>query len=698
MPAHKTWTKEEEKILNKLYYNTSKREILIALPKKNWQQIIRRAFKLKLKRIRNLDRVSTWSKEELAYLYKNYSYGKKEDLLKYLNKRTWIQIRNKASDLNIKRINRVPLQDRWSQEELNYLKQNYNLDPNILIKNLNNRSWKSIRSKINQLKLERDNQWGVRSWTAKEIEYLKKNFYNGSIGDLIENLKKEWGAITNKAYKLKLNRKKDQWTTEELDYLKQNYSLESKQNIKNNLKEHSWRAIGLMASKMNIKRDSKVIKKERELSLSKKYGVTNVSQRPEVIGKIYKTKNKNKTLNSSIHEEFITVMIETIFDDVVTHYKSKEYPYSCDYYIPSCKMYLEYQGFWTHGLEPYDGYNVPEKWKIKAETSIFYKNAIDSYIRDSKKRLIAHENNLNYLEIWGYDYEKSFQWVEQLIRKQGLPLSYTEEALLKEFNSILQSKGDYSNSPRFNKIIEHFQFHFYKKERELWNHPVIREKLVLNREKYLAKPFKDITIKELLRGFKISGINRNAFSFFSPLWIKSFIEKYNIKSIYDPCSGWGHRLLGSAEITYIGNDNDSKTYKGLCAIKDYFNLKDKYLYNNLAEEFTPDEEYEAVFTCPPYFKTELYDNDNTSTNKYEKYKEWLNIWWRAVIKKSLKPHVKYFAFVINKKYKDDMLKVCLEEGLILVEITILGKKQSNHFQRAVNKTSSNEFLIVFEKS
>ena len=82
---------------------------------------------------------------------------------------------------------------------------------------------------------------------------------------------------------------------------------------------------------------------------------------------------------------------------------SEEYPFPCDFYIPSIDTYIEYQGFWTHGKEPYIGSeeqkNVLNLWKNKNSTQ--YKRAIKTWtIEDIKKREIAIQNNLNWLEFF----------------------------------------------------------------------------------------------------------------------------------------------------------------------------------------------------------------------------------------------------------------------------------------------------------
>jgi len=160
--------------------------------------------------------------------------------------------------------------------------------------------------------------------------------------------------------------------------------------------------------------------------------------------------------------------------------------------------------------------------------------------------------------------------------------------------------------------------------------------------------------------------------------------------------GWGHRLLGSIDIIYIGNDACEETYFGNRNISDYFEMKDKYFYNFLSEEFVPEQSYDAVFTCPPYFNNEIYDGNNTSSSKYFKFSDWLNIWWRKTIQNSLKCNPKYFAFIINNRYKEDMASICIQEGLTFLEEIKIGNNSMSHFQRVSKNSYKGENLLVFK--
>jgi len=276
--------------------------------------------------------------------------------------------------------------------------------------------------------------------------------------------------------------------------------------------------------------------------------------------------------------------------------------------------------------------------------------------------------------------------------KDNLEYTYPHQLQQNELKNVRNTKGNPNSTAFYNKIVLSHQPHYYEIENKLWaeNQNNIRDRLLNNRLRYIGKNEYQINDKEILRGFKIAGYYIG-FTHFNPLWIKYFIEKYNISSIYDPTAGWGHRLLGSQNIKYIGNDWDVRTYNGLCSITKDFNLKNAIIYNNDCSVFTPNEDYEAVFTCPPYCNAEIYNNKTFNDN--DDYK----CWWDKTIKCSFKPNTKYFAYVINHIYKQLLHDVCIENNLILIEETILGRKL-NHFQLSSTKVIKNEYMCIFKKN
>lgn len=283
-------------------------------------------------------------------------------------------------------------------------------------------------------------------------------------------------------------------------------------------------------------------------------------------------------------------------------------------------------------------------------------------------------------------------------KMRDLYINYDIEELQKELSCFISKNGDYNSQPNKNKIILHYQWReFYKKELELWgenrfyhNLP-LQSWIYLNRKKYINKDAINLTDLEILRAFKISGIYIGN-SQFSPFWIKKFIEEYNIKSVYDPTGGWGQRILGSYNIDYIYNDINTNTYNNCIKMVNELDIPNTILYNNDSSKFTPNENYECVFTCPPYWNKEKYSDKGAENLNYNDFL----IWWDQTIKCSLKNNVKYFAYVISNDLKEDMNKICIQNKLQFVEEKQLSNNY-NHFQRNSINIKKGESIQIFEK-
>ena len=133
-----------------------------------------------------------------------------------------------------------------------------------------------------------------------------------------------------------------------------------------------------------------------------------------ISNKNYLTRHNNNSFNTSKPEEEIYKLLVEKFGDVKRQYKSKTYPYHCDFYIPSLDLFIEYQGFWTHGKEPYK--NTSEQQEIiklwESKGSSLYLRAIKNWTEtDVLKRKIANDNKLNWLEF--FNMEQFMNWFNQ---------------------------------------------------------------------------------------------------------------------------------------------------------------------------------------------------------------------------------------------------------------------------------------------
>lgn len=174
---------------------------------------------------------------------------------------------------------------------------------------------------------------------------------------------------------------------------------------------------------------SNEIKRKKENTCLKHFGVTNASYSKSfksiwkdknkvltIKKKEYETKRKNNTFKISKQEDQIYHLLLNKFNQVKRQYKSEKYPFNCDFYIPELDMYIEYQGHWTHGKEPYnktnkEHINIIKIWRNKAKENNFkqirknyYLNAIKIWTKlDPLKRKTALQNGLNWLEFFTMD-------------------------------------------------------------------------------------------------------------------------------------------------------------------------------------------------------------------------------------------------------------------------------------------------------
>ena len=151
---------------------------------------------------------------------------------------------------------------------------------------------------------------------------------------------------------------------------------------------------------------NKEIREKIKQTNIQKYGVDNPLKNKE----IWKKSQDNRQISSKskLEHNFLNYLkLKYESDDIITQYKSKEYPYYCDFYIKSINLYIEIQGHWTHNDHPFDINNLNDQlimdiWRTKSLSDKYYKNALNTWtIKDVEKRNTAIQNNLNYLEIFG---------------------------------------------------------------------------------------------------------------------------------------------------------------------------------------------------------------------------------------------------------------------------------------------------------
>ena len=163
------------------------------------------------------------------------------------------------------------------------------------------------------------------------------------------------------------------------------------------------------------------------------------------------------------------------------------------------------------------------------------------------------------------------------------------------------------------------------------------------------------------------------YSTFNVEMMNQLLKKYQPTVVVDPCMGWGHRMLMAITrgITYIGTDIRQEAVD---ANNELAKFARKYV-DTAALKLTKQDGAEGInhllnlggtsmmFTCPPYFDSEIYGDEGIENGSYEEFLDW----WKQIARNSHNKNIDYFAYQITPQYGDHMQKVTEEEGYELVE-------------------------------
>ena len=286
----------------------------------------------------------------------------------------------------------------------------------------------------------------IQKWKEnfyKKSENERKQIFNKGIQTKIEKYGDNFGKVINEKIKQTCLERYGEDNVFKVDKIKEK-SKQTKlekyndSNFNNRIKcaetcQHKYGTSNFMLTN-EFKEKSKQTKLERygnayftniekaKQTCLKKYGVDNwgktqesinITHTKEVNLKRELTKKKNGTLNSSKIEDKSYELLKEKYPDVIRQYRSEFYPFNCDFYIPNLDLYIECQYGQFHHGRPYLGTEqdlsdieiLKENAKrIHQEKNVSisrYDVEIETWsIRDVKKRNIAKENKLNYIEFW----------------------------------------------------------------------------------------------------------------------------------------------------------------------------------------------------------------------------------------------------------------------------------------------------------
>ena len=281
----------------------------------------------------------------------------------------------------------------------------------------------------------------------------------------------------------------------------------------------------------------------------------------------------------------------------------------------------------------------------------------------------------------------------------------------KEYKFLIEDNVDINNitaqkTTKSNTIIRQYMIHIHEVEDYKGNNI-----LKLWTKENLTRVFKSLDKPNYTVNSNFTEIKRslkfNPVTIYSPIMTKSIIKLLDCKTVFDPCIGWGGRMLGTTclgnDYHYTGCEPFTKTFIGLRnMIKDIGIESQVNIYNSPVEsilDILKEKRYDMCLTSPPYYDLEVYSHeDSQSIKKYDSYEKWLNEFIKPVIDFVCSHVDKYSCWSVkniktDKKYDllDDVIRIHNENGWKLDREYSIKKNTQK------NKITDGDVTYVFVK-
>jgi len=257
---------------------------------------------------------------------------------------------------------------------------------------------------------------------------------------------------------------------------------------------------------------------------------------------------------------------------------------------------------------------------------------------------------------------------------KDIPLSVIE----KEMDQLIKIGKDATNmSPRCrtgNNIVDHFTFTERLHTRGKYN--INFFEFLANIEEFKKKKFiqnmliyyenvknKNKTKNEMVVLKEVYNICISAINIIRPLVYMEIYTKYNPTSILDFCAGWGGASVAAAALNipnYIGIEINTKLKEPYDRLLKFLNLKSstniQMIFQNALEIDYSSLHYDLVFTSPPYYFIQKYENNT----EYMSKKEMDELFYIPIFTKTykgLKPGGYYIINVCKEVYENVLVKL-----------------------------------------
>jgi len=229
--------------------------------------------------------------------------------------------------------------------------------------------------------------------------------------------------------------------------------------------------------------------------------------------------------------------------------------------------------------------------------------------------------------------------------------SYSEEELKKDW-SRLKDTTEYKTGAQFKpglKLCQHFFRNFFlvedkngKSFEKCWNDEEVMKKVLkwANSGDGSKKGISKLWLSWVRRAVYLAAGLPNS-TYYRPHFAKQIIEMTGkpTGTLFDPCAGWGGRLLGTVASgwKYIGCDTDKVTYGNLLELVKFLGIEEKVtLYNDppIQDSMHLVPKVDVVLTSPPFYNLENYDRN--ISEEYSTYEMWSSEFLKPLVEKSLK--------------------------------------------------------------
>jgi hypothetical protein len=212
------WGKKTEEFLKENYSKINNKKLTKIFNNKFNYNRDRKTITAKANRM-GLVKDNWWEEKEVEFLKKNFPDKSDKEVVKLFNKkfnkdRTKTSIQKKARSLNLTKS--LSYSSKWTKEQEKFLEDEYSDKFNRnLVKLINNkfdvnRSRKSIEDKAREIGLNKNLEKINNKWTQEEVQFLKDNYNQHADSELCQKINEKFNkdrskcSISHKRQKLNL--------------------------------------------------------------------------------------------------------------------------------------------------------------------------------------------------------------------------------------------------------------------------------------------------------------------------------------------------------------------------------------------------------------------------------------------------------------------------------------------------------------